>query len=114
MKSLEEISADRRINLTKSVNPNELWGDCSVNGIKCSLIASWYGGWEHVSIAPYDKKITPSWNDMCKLKNMFWSEDEAVVQIHPRKQDYVNAAKNCLHLWKPIEQELPLPPKEFV
>lgn len=114
MKPMEEILADRRIDLKKAVSPEEYWGDCSINGVKCSLIVSWYGGWEHVSIMPYDKRKTPTWDDMCKLKSMFWTEDEAVVQYHPRKEDYVNMAKNCLHLWKPTEQELPLPPKQFV
>ena len=113
MKTLEEIRDNRKISI-KRTSADGGSGDVSVNGIKCSLVFSWGGGWEHVSIMPYDSRITPSWDDMCKLKNMFWKEDEAVVQIHPRKQDYVNRAKNCLHLWKPIEQELPLPPKLYV
>lgn len=113
MKTLEEILTDSRIKIDK-VLTDGCSGDISINGIKCSLIFSWGGGWEHCSIMPYDKKIIPSWNDMCKLKNMFWNEDEAVMQIHPKKEDYVNKAKNCLHLWKPTEQEIPLPPKEYV
>ena len=113
MKPIEEILADTRIQINKSKH-KEFDGKVNINGIKCSLIFSWYGGWKHVSIMPYDKKIIPSWNDMCKLKNMFWSENEAVMQIHPRKEDYVNTAKNCLHLWKPTEEDMPLPPKEFV
>lgn len=113
MRTLEEIKADSRIKIKKQ-DIDGLSGSINVNGIACSLIFSWYGGWEHCSIMPYDKKIMPSWNDMCKLKNMFWSEEEAVVQYHPRKADYVNTATNCLHLWKPTEQEMPLPPKEFV
>lgn len=54
---------------------------------------------------------------MCKLKDMFWTEDEAVVQFHPPKSEYVNNVKNCLHLWKPIEKysgKSPLPPNLFV
>ena len=80
-----------------------IWG-------KRTIIASWGGGWEHVSIN--DKKITPSWEDMCKLKDIFWNEDETVVQYHPAKSDYVNNLQHCLHLWKPIEKysgKLPIP-----
>lgn len=54
---------------------------------------------------------------MCKLKDMFWTEDEAVVQFHPPKSEYVNNVKSCLHLWKPIEKysgKLPLSPSLFV
>lgn len=80
-----------------------------------TVIWSYAGGWEHVSICP-DNRV-PTWDEMCKLKDMFWNEDEAVVQFHPPKSEYVNNVKNCLHLWKPIEKysgKLPLPPSLFV
>lgn len=76
-----------------------------------TLIWSYAGGWEHVSICP--KNRTPGWDEMCMLKDMFWNEDETVIQYHTAKSNYVNNMKNCLHLWKPIERffgKLPLPP----
>ena len=42
----------------------------------------WGCGWEHVSVSYADK--TPSWEDMDKIKKMFWRDDETVVQFHPR------------------------------
>lgn len=84
-------------------------------GIGDVKIGSWIGsvawgsdedGWEHVSVAPYDHSITPSWDDMCKLKDMFWPDNEAVLQIHPRKSEYVNMVNNCLHLWRPKDGAL--------
>lgn len=56
-------------------------------------------GWEHVSFAPYHKEKTPTWADMCELKDVFWDEEEEAIQIHPKKSQYVNITDNCLHLW---------------
>lgn len=113
MRPIEEIEKNNNLTIRQR-SADGGGGSISVNGIRCSVVFSWGGGWEHVSIAPYNHKITPSWADMCKLKDMFWGPDEAVVQIHPRKSDYVNKMKNCLHLWRPTEQELPLPPTTYV
>jgi len=79
-----------------------------------SVIWSFGGGWEHVSIAPYNRKYTPTWDEMCILKNSFFRDDEAAVQYHPTKSEYVNNVPNCLHLWRPIESELPTPPSIMV
>lgn len=65
--------------------------------------------WEHVSVSHKTIKRTPSWKEMCFIKDLFWDEDDVVVQYHPRKQDYVNIHKYVLHLWRPIGIELPTP-----
>jgi hypothetical protein len=57
-------------------------------------------GWEHVSIDLYKHRL-PTWEEMCYVKNIFWDEEEEVVQIHPRKSEYVNMAE-ALHLWRPV------------
>lgn len=79
-----------------------------------SVIWSWDCGFEHVSVAPFAKRITPSWDDMTKIKDIFWNDDEDVVQIHPRKSNYVNNIPNCLHLWRCTYREMPLPPSCLV
>lgn len=79
-----------------------------------SVIWSRSEGWDHVSVSPYKKRYTPSWDDMCKIKEMFFKDDETVMQMHPAKSDYVNVMNNCLHLWRPTEEKLPVPPKIFV
>lgn len=79
-----------------------------------TFIASWGGGWDHVSVAPSQKRITPSWDDMCAIKDIFFEDDEWVVQFHPAKDQYVSNVSNCLHLWKPQKQELPIPPSCLV
>lgn len=60
-------------------------------------------GWEHVSVAPKHKYVMPTWDDMCFLKDVFFTDDEEAYQIHPKKSDYVNIKDNCLHLWRPRE-----------
>lgn len=80
-----------------------------------TIIASWGAGWEHVSINDFN--ITPTWEEMCELKDIFWDEDECVVQYHPPQSEYVNNLQHCLHLWKPIEEyvgKLPIPDKFLV
>lgn len=74
-----------------------------------SVIWSTGGGWDHVSVSPFKHSHTPTWDEMCTLKDMFFREDETVVQFHPAKSEYVNNMPNCLHLWKPTAAELPTP-----
>lgn len=84
----------------------------TIKGQTYSVIASNGEGWEHVSVA--GKNRTPSWEVMNEIKDMFFHEDEVVMQLHPIKDEYVNNHKNCLHLWRPINQKIPTPPKWMV
>lgn len=79
-----------------------------------SFVASWGGGWDHVSVSPLKKKIVPSWEMMCKVKDIFFEPDEAVIQIHPPKAEYVNNMSNCLHLWRANDKPMLLPPSFMV
>lgn len=83
-------------------------GTLELRGTFYTFICSWGGGWEHVSISK--RGCTPSWDEMCFFKDLFWKEDETVVQFHPGRSSYVNMHKHCLHLWRPIDREIPLPP----
>ena len=74
-------------------------------------------GWEHVSvhiIQGKKRQETPTWNDMCFIKNLFWSDDEVVIQFHPRKSEYVNVHNHCLHMWRSLNEELLTPPNLLV
>lgn len=75
------------------------------------VIASDGAGWEHVSVHIISNGIerTPTWSEMCRIKDLFWSENDCVVQYHPAKSEYVNTHKNTLHLWKPTIEVLPKP-----
>lgn len=113
MKSLEEIKENRNL-LIGRTGVDGGSGVVYFSTWKGSVIWSFGCGWEHVSVSPEKKRITPSWDDMCKLKDMFFHDDETVIEYHPAKSEYVNMVGNCLHLWKPLEQELPIPPAIMV
>lgn len=76
------------------------------------LVVSDGEGWEHVSVSL--KHRCPTWDEMCFVKNLFWSEDETVIQFHPPKSEYVNHHPFCLHLWRRIGAEAELPPTYMV
>lgn len=48
------------------------------------------------------------------VKDIFWGEDECVIQFHPHKSENINIHPYCLHIWKKIGAEYELPPKEYV
>lgn len=83
------------------------------NDKMASLIVSKGAGWEHASISYLDGTL-PSWDEMCKLKDLIWNDDEEVIQIHPKKNQYVNNMNNCLHLWRCYYKEMVLPPSVLV
>lgn len=68
--------------------------------------------WEHVSVSSPIR--TPNWYEMCFIKNIFWDEEETVLQYHPPKSCYKNIHPYCLHLWKPTHFDIELPPIEAV
>jgi hypothetical protein len=69
-------------------------------------------GWEHVSVST-DRRRSPNWREMCFVKDLFWDEEECVVQYHPPLSQYVKNHRYCLHLWKPMGP-LPIPPSSMV
>lgn len=69
-------------------------------------------GWEHVSVSLPDR--CPTWDEMCWIKSLFWDDEEAVMQLHPPKSQWVNNHRYCLHLWRPTQQAIPLPKMEQV
>lgn len=71
-----------------------------LNGLKIKVIASDQKGWQHVSVSINDSTNTPSWSIMCQVKDLFWEDEDWVVQFHPAKSEYVNQHPGVLHLWK--------------
>lgn len=112
MKTIAEIKQNPKLEIQKQTIDG-VAGILHMAGLRhCTVVASWGGGWEHVSVCPSNR--TPDWNEMCAIKDMFWNDDEVVVQFHPAKSNYVNLMPNCLHLWRPIGQEIPVPPILYV
>ena len=83
-----------------------------IKGNNYMVIASNGMDWEHVSVSCVS--CIPSWEIMCEIKDMFFKEDEVVMQLHPKKEDYINNHPNCLHLWRPLKSTIPTPPPILV
>jgi len=80
-------------------------------------------GWEHASVSVRKRggKLTgktPSWADMHFVKELFWKEDETVVQYHVPAVMHTSPGSEygveVLHLWRSKEHLFPLPPVEAV
>lgn len=78
------------------------------NGKNFTIVASFGGGWDHVSVDA--SGLIPSWEDMAAIKDMFFEPEETVIEYHPAKSQYVNLAQDTLHLWRPQDEQIPVPP----
>jgi len=86
--------------------------------------------WEHVSVHAYrtsqtdvpqllgqsrvPKMRTPTWKEMAFIKNLCWDDEDVVMQLHPKRSEYVNQHPHVLHLWRPVDLVIPTPPSIFV
>jgi hypothetical protein len=88
--------------------------------LSCVVSDGGRDGWEHVSVSCQFRRKkkwqtrTPNWDEMCFVKDMFWDENEVVIQFHPAKENYVNNHPHVLHLWRLLDGEFPLPRPEAV
>lgn len=106
----------------KIKHPTRGWGNSSGGCFKVPsplhtnqdliILASNSEGWDHVSVSM--KKRIPTWTEMDFIKRLFFKDDEVVMQLHPAVGRHINIMENCLHLWKPQNQEIPLPPEAMV
>ena len=69
-------------------------------------------GWEHVSVST--RRRPPNWQEMCFVKDLFFDPEETVVQLHPPKSKWISNHPNCLHMWRNVHFEIPLPPSIMV
>ena len=111
MKNAEEIMQDKRIQV-KQKGDDGFNGWITFQGKTFYFVCSNGGGWDHVSVSMRNR--CPSWDEMCKVKDIFFKKDECCIEYHPAERDYVNLYPYCLHIWKPQKQEIPKPPKYFV
>lgn len=114
MKLIDEIKATRNL-FIEAEAPNDGMGGHyydKESGKNLNFIFSYQMGWEHLSVSMPSR--IPSWDQMCRMKDIFWNKDEACVQYHPKEEDYVNMHKHCLHIWKPTNEILPIPPHILV
>lgn len=72
-------------------------------------VASSDYGWEHVSVTP-NKPRTPTWTEMEFVKRRFFLPGEVCFQLHVAESKHINVHPNCLHIWRPLVEAIPLPP----
>ena len=63
--------------------------------------------WLHVSVAHHGR--VPTYTEVKKIKDMWFTEDEKAIMVFPPKKFHVNKYENCLHLYGVIEGDDPLP-----
>ena len=87
-------------------------------GWRLVLLCSDGLGWEHVSVRAgavgREKSRTPTWKEMAFVKDLCWDGEDVVMQLHPRKTEYVNNHPHVLHLWRPTDATIPTPPAALV
>jgi hypothetical protein len=90
--------------------PNALTGTCIPKKTRATFIASPNeDGWEHVSISFISSTRLPTWDEMCSVKDIFWRDEEEVLQVHPPKSCYLHGVGDCkikienvMHLWRRV------------
>lgn len=105
-------------------NPGDRYGAFVIprNGHGLRVIASDGSDWvesglplpvfEHVSVSLVNR--IPIWVEMQFVKELFWGEEELVLQYHVPRVAHVNLHENVLHLWKPVGVDVVLPPLSCV
>jgi hypothetical protein len=83
-----------------------------VGNVKLNVIASNGEGWDHVSVSARDR--TPTWDEMEAIKRMFFKDTETAMQLHVPPKQHINYHPYCLHLWRPHDNRIPLPPQWMV
>lgn len=68
--------------------------------------------WDHVSISCEDR--CPTWEEMEFIKRLFFDRHECAMQLHVPPRDHVNNHEYCLHIWRPLDCEIPRPPSFMV
>lgn len=84
----------------------------NTEGPDFKIIASTGMGWDHVSVSLPDR--CPTWEEMDKLKRMFFKDNEVAFQLHVTEKDHISYHPFCLHMWRPQHQSIPKPPSELV
>lgn len=47
-------------------------------------------------------------------KDLFWEPHETVMQLHPPESEWISNHPYCLHLWRHVSREIPMPPSIMV
>jgi len=76
------------------------------------VIAGRGHGWDHVSVSLAER--CPIWAEMEWVKRRFFKEDEVAFQLHVPPKDHISVHPYTLHLWRPLNERIPMPPSYMV
>lgn len=107
MRTMSEIKKNGRVRVLDSDHSGVAFQTGSLR-----VIASNGGGWDHVSVS-MEHRI-PTWSEMEFVREICFFEDETAMQLSVPRDQHKNIHPNCLHLWRPQEATIPLPPPEYV
>lgn len=88
------------------------WFPSPIDQKPMRVIASCGEGWDHVSVSRQNR--CPNWIEMDRVKRSFFKEHEVCMQLHVAEKDHISVCHNCLHIWRPHDTEIPLPPSIMV
>jgi hypothetical protein len=83
-----------------------------IDGQTLKVIASSGEGWDHVSVSRSSR--CPNWPEMDHIKRLFFLDTETAMQLHVPPSEHVNHHPYCLHIWRPLGVEIPVPPSIMV
>jgi len=69
-------------------------------------------GFDHVSVSLSDR--CPTWEEMDFVKRLFFKDDEIAYQLHMPPSANISNHAYCLHIWRPVKAQIPLPPADTV
>lgn len=69
-------------------------------------------GWDHVSVSLPGR--CPTWAEMDEVKRLFFHPHEIAMQLHPNESEHISNHPYCLHIWRPVDAEIPKPPSILV
>lgn len=69
-------------------------------GSELRVLASWGGGWDHVSVTTKRQNLCPTWREMEFVRETMFEDWETVVQFSPPRGKVVNVHPGCLHMWR--------------
>lgn len=111
MKSMSEIKSTPRV-LVILEGPDGGWAEVELLSSKkprpATVVFSWGGGWDHVSVSFRNR--LPTWDEMCEVKRMFFKPEETAWEYHPMESKYINNHPYALHIWRLQGINLPIPP----
>ena len=83
-KTINQIKKNKLI-MVQKIAADGGWAYVNLGDKRMALLVfSWGSGWDHVSVSYRNRCCT--WEEMCQIKDMFFRDDETVVQYHPAEK----------------------------